>query len=107
MSKMSNIKKNDLVEIIAGKDKGKRGKVLEVLRKSEKVVVEGVNIAIKHQKPTMTNQEGGKIEKPMPIHISNVMPVDPKTDKTDRIRVKTLEDGFRVRFFKKTGETVD
>ena len=55
----------------------------------------------------MTNQEGGKIEKPMPIHISNVMPVDPKTDKTDRIRVKTLEDGSRVRFFKKTGETVD
>lgn len=107
MSKMSNIKKNDLVEVIAGKDKGKRGKVLEVLRKSEKLVVEGVNIAVKHQKPTMTNQEGGKIEKSMPIHISNVMPVDPKTDKRDSIRVKTLEDGTRVRCFKKSGETVD
>lgn len=107
MSKMSNIKKNDLVEVMAGKDKGKRGKVLEVLRKTEKVVVEGVNIAVKHQKPTMTNQEGGKVDKPMPLHISNIMPVDPKTDKKDRIRVKALDDGTRVRFFKKSGETVD
>ena len=107
MSKMANIKKNDLVEVIAGKNKGKRGKVLKVLRQEEMVVVENVNIYKKHQKPSVTNQEGGIVEKNMPIHISNVRPVDPKTQKLTSFRVKTLEDGKRVRYSKDSGEILD
>lgn len=103
---MANIKKNDTVKIIAGKDKGKSGKVLKVLVKEEKVVVEGANVYKKHQKKTAT-KEAGIIEKNMPIHISNVSAVNPKTGKVTSFKMKTLEDGTRVRVCKKTGEIID
>jgi len=107
MSKMANIKKNDTVEIIAGKDKGKRGKVIQVLPTVEKVIIEGLNVYKKHQKPSATNQEGGIVEKSMPIHISNVRFVDPKTQKIISVRRKVLEDGKRVRYSKDSGEILD
>lgn len=103
---MANIKKNDMVKVIAGKDKGKTGKVLEVLVAEEKVVVEGVNVYKKHQKQTQT-KEAGIVDKSMPIHISNVVALDPKTNEPTRFVMKTLEDGKRVRVSKKTGETID
>jgi large subunit ribosomal protein L24 len=107
MHKMANIKKNDTVEIITGKDKGKRGRVMEVLPEEQKVVVEGVNVYKKHQKPTVTNQEGGIVEKNMPIHISNVCFVDPKTQEKSSVKRKTLENGKRVRYSRKSGEILD
>ena len=96
---MAKIKKNDMVKVIAGKDKGKTGKVLEV-------VVEGVNVYKKHQKQTAT-KEAGIVDKSMPIHVSNVVALDPKTGEPTSFRMKTLEDGKRVRVSKKTGETVE
>ena len=103
---MSKIKKNDTVKVIAGKDKGKSGKVMKVLVKEEKIVVEGINIYKKHQKQTAT-KEAGIVEKSMPIHISNVVALNPKTNEPTSFRMKTLEDGTRVRVCKKTGETID
>ena len=76
-----NFKKGDKVNVIAGKDKGKSGKILHVLRNKDRVVVEGVNIVKKHQKPTQANQTGGIVERENPIHISNIMMADPKTGK--------------------------
>jgi len=103
---MANIKKNDMVKIIAGKDKGKSGKVLQVLVKEDKVIVEDVNVYKKHQKQT-AKREAGIIEKNMPIHISNVAAINPKTNEVTSFRMKTLEDGTRVRVDKKTGEIID
>jgi len=103
---MSKIKKNDTVKVIAGKDKGKSGKVLKVLVKEEKLIVEGINVYKKHQKQTAT-KEAGIVEKSMPIHISNVVALNPKTNEPTSFRMKTLEDGTRVRVCKKTGETID
>lgn len=103
---MSKIKKNDTVKVIAGKDKGKSGKVLKVLVKEEKLIVEGINVYKKHQKQTAT-KEAGIVEKSMPIHISNVVALNPKTNEPTSFRMKTLEDGSRVRVCKKTGETID
>jgi large subunit ribosomal protein L24 len=103
---MSKIKKNDTVKVIAGKDKGKSGKVLKILVKEEKVIVEGINAYKKHQKQSAT-KEAGIVEKSMPIHISNVVALNPKTNEPTSFRMKTLEDGSRVRVCKKTGETID
>jgi len=103
---MSKIKKNDTVKVIAGKDKGKSGKVLKVLVKEEKLIVEGINVYKKHQKQTAT-KEAGIVEKSTPIHISNVVALNPKTNEPTSFRMKTLEDGSRVRVCKKTGETID
>ncbi len=107
MSKMANIKKDDTVKVIAGKDKGKTGKVIKVLSDKEKVVVENINVYKKHQKPTPGNQEGGIVEKSMPIHVSNVKPVCPKCSSATSFRRKELENGERVRFCKKCQETLD
>lgn len=103
---MANIKKNDTVKILAGKDKGKTGKVLKVLISEEKVIVEGANVFKKHQKQTAT-KEAGIVEKSMPIHISNVVAMNPRTNEPTSFRMKVLEDGTRVRVCKKTGETID
>jgi len=100
-----NIKKNDMVKVLAGKDRGKSGKILKVFPKEDKVVVEGVNVAKKHQKQTQT-KEAGIVEKAMPIHISNVKALNPKTNEPTSFRVK-VQDGKRVRVCKKTGEIVD
>lgn len=104
---MRKIRKGDDVAIITGKDKGKRGTVLRVLD-AEKLLVEGVNKVKKHQKPNpMQGSAGGIVEKEMPIHVSNVALFNPATQKADRVGVKVLEDGRKVRFFKSNGEVLD
>jgi len=100
-----NIKKNDMVKVLAGKDKGKTGKVLKVNLKDEKITVEGINVAKKHQKQTQT-KEAGIVEKAMPIHISNIVAINPKTNEPTSFRMK-VQDGKRIRVCKKTGEIVD
>ena len=104
---MKKIKKGDQVIVLSGKDKGRTGTVLRMLNNS-KVLVENVNIVKKHQKGNPnTGQEGGIIEKEMPIHISNVMLLNPITNQPDKVGIKTLEDGTKVRFFKSNNEVVD
>ncbi len=102
----AKIKREDFVVVIAGKDRGKRGKVLRVIPKKQRVVVEGVNIVKKHQKPT-ANSPGGIIEKPAPIHVSNVMLICPKCGTPTRVGFTFLEDGTKVRKCKKCGEVID
>tara|TARA_E500000081_G_C6097462_1_gene335872 strand:- start:622 stop:912 length:291 start_codon:yes stop_codon:yes gene_type:complete len=95
------------VTVLSGKDKGRTGTVLRMLNNS-KVLVENINIVKKHQKGNPnTGQEGGIIEKEMPIHISNVMLLNPITNQKDKVGIKTLEDGTKVRFFKSNNEVVD
>jgi len=102
---MNKIRKNDLVVVIAGKDKGRRGNVLEIL--GNKVIVKGINIAKKHQKGNPNaGIPGGIVEKEMPLNISNILLVNPETDKGDRVGFKLLEDSKKVRYFKSTGEVV-
>jgi large subunit ribosomal protein L24 len=84
-----NLKKGDRVSILTGKDKGKEGKVLQVLRKVERVVVEGINVVKRHQKPSNANQTGGIIEKEAPIHISNVKPLEVKKAETKEVKKET------------------
>jgi len=104
---MNKIKTGDDVIIIAGKDKGKRGSVLKIID-NERVVVEGANMAKKHVKPNPNaGESGGIIEKEMPLHISNVAVFNPAAGKGDRIGIKILEDGRRVRYFKSNNEVVD
>jgi large subunit ribosomal protein L24 len=104
---MERIKKGDEVVVLCGRDKGKRGTVLRRID-SEHVVVEGVNRVKKHQRPNpMKGVTGGIVDKDLPIHISNVALFNPATKKADRIGVKTLEDGRKVRVFKDNGEQVD
>lgn len=104
---MKKIKVNDSVIVIAGKDKGKTGLVTKVLEKS-RVLVEGINMVKKHQKPNPNASEpGGIINKAMPLQVSNIALVNSVTGKADRIGIKTLEDGRKVRFFKSNGEVLD
>lgn len=95
------IKKGDKVMVIAGKDRGKRGKVLLALPKEDRVVVEGVNIVKRHQKATKQRQSGQIIDKTLPVHVSNVMILDPKTGKPTRIRIKRI-NGKYTRIAKKS-----
>ncbi|MCG6872775.1 MAG: 50S ribosomal protein L24 [Gammaproteobacteria bacterium] len=104
---MRKIKKGDEVIVLTGKDKGKRGNVLSVLA-SGRVLVDNVNIVKKHVKPNPQKQEtGGIIEKEAPLQISNVALFNPQTKKADRVGVKILEDGRKVRIFRSTGEVID
>ena len=103
---MLNIRKDDQVRVIAGKDKGKTGKVLRVLPKSNRVIVENLNVVKKAQRPTQQNQQGGFIEIEVPLNASNVMLIDKKTNKPTRFGVKTLKDGAKVRVSKKSGEVI-
>ena len=97
---MNKIKKGDDVIVLSGKDKGRTGQVLSVLNNS-RVVVENINIVKKHQKGNPnTGQESGIVEKEMPIHISNVLLLNPITNKGDKVGIKKLEDGTKVRYFK-------
>lgn len=100
-----HIKKGDKVVIISGKDKGETGEVLQVFPDKNKAIVADKNIVIRHTKPT-NNNPGGRIEKPAPIHISNLMIVDPKSGEPTRIGRK-LVDGVSVRYSKKSGEIID
>jgi len=104
---MRKIRKGDDVLVTTGKDRGKRGTVLRIVD-AEHVLVEGANKVKKHQRPNpMKGMTGGITDKEMPIHISNVALYNPTTKKGDRVGVRTLEDGRRVRFFKSNGEVVD
>jgi large subunit ribosomal protein L24 len=104
---MSKIRKGDVVMVIAGKDRGKRGTVLRVLT-GGRVVVENVNVAKRHTRPNpMRGTSGGIVEKEMPLHISNVGLLNPTTKRADRIGFRVLEDGRKVRYFRSTGEVVD
>jgi large subunit ribosomal protein L24 len=100
------IKKGDQVVILAGRDRGSKGEVLEVITARDRVVVCGVNVVTKHQKPSQI-AAGGIIKKELPIHVSNVALADPKTGNATRIGYKTLKDGKKVRVAKKSGETVE
>jgi large subunit ribosomal protein L24 len=103
---MNKIKKGDDVIVIAGKDKGKRGTVLEV--KTGRVLVENVNMVKRHTKPNPSvGETGGIVEKEMPLDVSNVALFNPATNKADRVGFKVLEDGRKVRFFKSNNEVVD
>lgn len=101
-----NICKDDTVVVIRGKYKGRRGRVLEVNRKTERVLVEGVNMMKRHTRPTNRNQSGGIVEREAPIHVSNVMAWCESAGKPSKIVRKTLEDGSRVRVWKINGETL-
>ena len=97
------IRKDDLVEILAGDDKGKRGKVLRVLREKDKLVVQGINLVYKHLKPSRKNPQGGRLSKEMPVAVSNVALIDPQTGKPTRVGTRYLPDGSKELFAKKSG----
>lgn len=101
-----HVKKGDKVKVITGKDKGKTGVVLAAFPKKNRVIVEGVNIIKKHSKPSQENPQGGIISKEAPIHVSNVMPIDPKTGEPTRVGYKVI-DGKKVRIAKKSGAVLD
>jgi large subunit ribosomal protein L24 len=104
---MNKIRKGDEVVVLTGKDKGKRGTVVRALPATDRVVVEGVNVVKKHQKPNpMRGVQGGIVELTMPVHVSNVAIFNAKTGKADRVGFKTLEDGKKVRVFKSSSEVV-
>jgi len=103
---MSNIRKGDNVVVITGSDKGKKGSVLKVFPKDNRALVQGVNMVKRHQRQTQT-QQAGIVSKEAPVQLSNIAHVDPKSGKATRIGFKTLGDGRRVRFAKKSGEVID
>jgi large subunit ribosomal protein L24 len=101
------IKKGDTVEVIAGKDKGKRGKILKAIHKKDRVIIEGVNIVNRHVRPTQDMPQGGIIENEAPIHVSNVQLVCPRCDEKTRVGAEFLDNGKKVRKCKKCNEIVD
>ena len=106
---MNKIRKGDEVVVTTGRDKGRRGTVLEVLD-DDRLLVEGINVAKKHQKPNPNAVPpvlGGIVDKEMPIHVSNVLVFNPRTKKGERIGIRVSEDGGKVRFFKGSNEVVD
>lgn len=100
-----HVKTGDKVKVIAGKDKGKEGVITKAFPKKDRVIVEGVNVVKKHAKPSQLNPSGGIVEKEAPIHVSNVMLIDPSTNEPTRVGYKVV-DGKKVRVSKKTGETI-
>jgi large subunit ribosomal protein L24 len=102
----AKIKKGDKVVVLTGRDKGKSGEVVQVMPKEERALVRGVNLVKRHQRQSM-NQEGGIISKEAPIHLSNLAYADPKDGKPTRVGFKTLDDGRKVRFAKRSGELID
>jgi large subunit ribosomal protein L24 len=100
------IRKDDIVEVLAGDDKGKRGKVLRILREKNQVIVEGVNRVYRHLKPSRRNPQGGRLSKEMPVDASNVALIDPSTNRPTRLAVKYLDDGTKVLVAKRSGATI-
>jgi large subunit ribosomal protein L24 len=103
----AKIRKGDQVQVLAGRDKGKRGEVLRVAPKEKRAFVQGVNMVKRHEKPQGLNRPGGITEKEGPIDLSNLALLDPKTDKPTRVGFKTLDDGKKVRVAKASGEVID
>jgi large subunit ribosomal protein L24 len=107
-ARVKSVRKNDEVIVLTGKDRGKRGRVLQVLPERNRVVVEGVNIIKRHTRPNpQKNVKGGIVEREGSIHASNVQPVDPETGKATRVGRKVLEDGRRVRVSRRSGSVLD
>jgi large subunit ribosomal protein L24 len=103
----AHVRKGDTVMVVAGKERGKRGKVLRVIPEKSRVIVEKVNMIKRHQRPTQKLRQGGIIEREGPIHLSNVMLVDPRGDRPTRVGVRMLADGKKVRVARKSGEIID
>ena len=101
-----NVRRDDTVIVLSGKDKGKQGKVLSAMPSEGKVIVEGINVAKKHKKPRKQGEQGGIVKMETPIYASKVMRVCPKCSKPTKHAVKILEDGSKVRVCKKCGETI-
>lgn len=102
----AKIKKGDKVMVLTGRDKGKTGEVMKLMPKEGRAFVQGVNVAKRHTRPSQTNP-GGIIDKELSIHLSNLAHIDPKDDKPTKVGFKTLEDGRKVRFAKRSGEVID
>ncbi len=107
MANQLHVKKGDQVIVITGKDKGKKGRILASFPSDSRVLVEGVNMVKKHQKPNQANPQGGIITKEAPIHSSNVMLIDPKSGHPTRVNYKVLDSGKKVRVANKSGEVID
>ncbi len=101
-----HVKKGDIVAIIAGDDKGRTGEVLRVFKDHGKVLVQGVNRVYKHLRPSRQHPQGGRIQKEMPISLSNVLPLDPKTQQPTRVGFRINEDGSKERIARKSGESL-
>ena len=101
-----HVKKGDKVKVLSGKDRGKTGTVLEAFPKKERVLVEGVNLVQKHAKPSQDNPQGGILNQEAAIHVSNVLPIDPKSGEPTRVGYE-VRDGKKVRIAKKSGEALD
>ncbi len=106
MATKFKVKKGDEVVVIAGKEKGKKGKIVKILTQEARVIVGGVNMVKRHSKPSRTGA-GGITEKEAPLHVSNVQLVDPKSGKPTRVGYKQLEDGTKVRVARRSGETIN
>jgi large subunit ribosomal protein L24 len=106
MQKKLHIRKGDMVVVISGDYSGSKGRILTVDRKSERAIVEGVNMMKKHTKPNTQHPQGGIVEKEAPVHISNLMLIDPKSGKPTRVGRKLNENGKLVRYSKKSGEEI-
>ena len=101
-----HLKKGDVVMVIAGDDKGKTGEILRVNARANKVLVQGVNRVYRHMRPSRRHPQGGRIQKEMPIDVSNVLPVDPKTNQASRVGFRLAEDGSKERYARKSGESL-
>src|SRR5699024_10312059 len=101
-----HVKKGDKVKVLSGKDKGKQGEILEANPKKERVLVEGVNVVKIHAQPSQENPLGGILDQEVPIHVSNVLPIEPKSGEPTRVAYEA-KDGNKVRIAKKSGEPLD
>jgi len=99
-----HVRQGDLVQVIAGNDRGRTGRILKVMLEDDKVIVEGINRRFRHIRPSQSNPQGGRVEKEMPVHISNVQPVSPSTNKPSRVRFEKRDDGSKVRLAVKGGD---
>lgn len=101
-----HVKKGDMVVVITGDDKGKTGEVLRVFPDREKVLVQGINFVWKHLRPSRQQPQGGRVKKEMPVSVSNVLPVDPKTNQPTRVGFRTNDDGSKERIARRSGESL-
>ena len=101
------IRKNDVVMVITGKNKGKSGKILKINPEKNTVIIEKVNFIKKHQRPSSQVKQGGIIEREGPVRLDNIMLIDPSTNKPSKVRIETQSDGKKVRVFKTSGQPVD